>query len=59
MNTNLLEHLLCSIEFLPVLLQTQIQITDLLSLSFHLVSQHTDLKKQGFFISKFMTPEEI
>ena len=43
LHTHLLQHLLSGVEFLPVLVQTQVQVPNLLSLSFNLVCQHTYL----------------
>lgn len=43
--THLLQHLLRGVELLPVIVQTQVQVPNLLPLSLHLVCQHTHLQE--------------
>lgn len=42
---HLLQHLLGGVEFVPVFIQTQVQVSNLLSLGLHLVRQHAHLHR--------------
>ena len=54
-NTHLLQHLLSGVEFIPVLVQTQVQVSNLLSLCLHLVSQHTHLHETNCYSFTILT----
>lgn len=51
---HLLQHLLGGVEFVPVFVQTQVQVSNLLSLSLHLVRQHAHLHRTRPAVSTFV-----